>query len=179
MNRELYRNNCHATVPLRDVEESLLPAAPATEILSGRIGLRAAYARPPDCVDCLTRLTSAYGRLTVYSVEASPMSNWSRIYESPSYKRMVAQKTRAVTAMMVFFIAYYFALPVLVAYWPDVMARQVWGYVNWAYLFAFSQFLMAWGVAYVYMRYASRFDSMAASILSEADGRPVPGGEGE
>ena len=107
------------------------------------------------------------------------MSNWSRIYESPAYRRMIARKTRAVTAMTVFFIAYYFALPILVAYWPDLMARQVWGHVNWAYSFAFSQFLMAWGVAYVYMRYAHRFDEMAASILSEADGPPAPRRAGE
>jgi uncharacterized membrane protein (DUF485 family) len=92
---------------------------------------------------------------------------------------MVALKTRAITAMTVFFVAYYFALPVLVGYWPDLMARQVWGYVNWAYLFAFSQFLMAWGVAYVYMRYANRFDGMAARILAEADGGAAPGRAGE
>ena len=92
---------------------------------------------------------------------------------------MIAQKTRAVTALTVFFIAYYFALPVLVAYWPDLMARRVWGHVNWAYLFAFSQFLMAWGVAYVYMRYASRFDAMAASILSEIDSEAIPESAGE
>lgn len=102
------------------------------------------------------------------------MSNWSRIYESSPYRRMIAQKTRAVTALTVFFIAYYFALPVLVAYWPELMARRVWGYVNWAYLFAFSQFLMAWGVAYIYMRYASRFDAMAASILADADSEASP-----
>ena len=97
------------------------------------------------------------------------MNTWSRIYESPAYRRMIALKTRAITAMTIFFVAYYFALPILVAYFPDLMAQQVWGYVNWAYLFAFSQFLMAWGVAYLYMRYANRFDGMAASILSEAD----------
>ena len=107
------------------------------------------------------------------------MSTWSRIYESPSYRRMIALKTRAVTAMTIFFIAYYFALPVLVAYFPDLMARQVWGYVNWAYLFAFSQFLMAWGIAYLYMRYASRFDQMAAGILSEADGGSAQDRAGE
>lgn len=96
------------------------------------------------------------------------MSHWSRIYTSPSYRRMISQKTRVISAMTVFFLAYYFALPLLVAYWPELMARRVWGYVNWAYLFAFSQFLMAWGVAFVYMRYAGRFDRMASRILADA-----------
>ena len=96
------------------------------------------------------------------------MTDWDRIHNLPSYKKMIAHKTRAVVAMAVFFLAYYFALPVLVGYWPDLMARKVWGYVNWAYLFAFSQFLMTWAVAYVYMRYAGRFDHMSEQILAEA-----------
>ena len=75
-------------------------------------------------------------------------------------------------------MVYYFALPVLVAYWPDMMARQAWGSVSWAYLFAFSQFLMAWGVAFIYMRYASRFDTMAADILAESGPDSDPRAEG-
>ena len=100
------------------------------------------------------------------------MSQWDRIYESASYRRMIAHKTRVICVLTVFFVGYYFALPVLVAYWPALMETRVWGHVNWAYLFAFSQFLMAWAVAYVYMRYASRFDRMASRILAEADRPP-------
>ena len=40
MNRELYRYNFNATVPLRDVEESLLLAVLATESLHGRALVR-------------------------------------------------------------------------------------------------------------------------------------------
>ena len=32
-----------------------------------------------------------------------------------------------------FFVIFYFALPVLVGYWPELMERKVWGAVNWAY----------------------------------------------
>lgn len=95
------------------------------------------------------------------------MHPWKRIYGTSAYRAMVARKGRIVCVMTVFFVAYYFALPILVAYWPEAMRRRVWGHVNWAYLFAFSQFLMAWAVAYVYMRYASRFDAMSRRILAE------------
>lgn len=95
------------------------------------------------------------------------MNAWDRIYKSARYRRMVGQKTRAVVAMTVFFVVYYFALPFLVGYWPDLMARRVWGQVNWAYLFAFSQFLMSWAIAFLYMRYAGRFDRVTAGILAE------------
>ena len=62
------------------------------------------------------------------------MSHWDRIYSSRAYRQMIRQKTIAIVAMTVFFIVYYFALPVLVGYRPDLMARTVWGKVNWAYL---------------------------------------------
>jgi uncharacterized membrane protein (DUF485 family) len=95
------------------------------------------------------------------------MNQWDRIHNSPDYRRMIAQKERFVLAATAFFVVYYFALPVLVGYWPGLMERQVWGAVNWAYLFAFSQFLMAWALAYLYMRVAKRFDQMSAKILTQ------------
>ena len=51
----------------------------------------------------------------------------------------------------VFFVVYYFALPVLVGYAPEFMSRKVLGAVNWAYLFALSQFFMAWIIAWAYV----------------------------
>ena len=106
------------------------------------------------------------------------MTTWDRIHGLPSYRQLIAEKTCAVVAMTVFFLAYYFALPILVGYWPELMARKVWGYVNWAYVFAFSQFLMTWAVAYAYMRFAGRYDRMAERILAEAAAGPsTAGGE--
>ena len=96
------------------------------------------------------------------------MNQWDLIYESPDYRRMISQKTRAVVVMTVFFVVYYFALPVLVGYWPGLMSRRLWGNVTLAYAYAFSQFLMAWAIAYLYMRYAGRFDQTTARILLDA-----------
>ncbi len=105
------------------------------------------------------------------------MDDWQQIYDSDAYRRMVARKVRSICALTAFFLVYYFALPVLVGYWPDLMSRPLLGKANSAYLFAFSQFLMAWGVAFVYMRFAGRFDTEAASILAQADSRVSGRGE--
>lgn len=80
---------------------------------------------------------------------------------------MITQKTRFITIATTFFVVFYFALPVLVGYWPELMERKVWGAINWAYLFAFSQFLMAWALAYLYLRIAKRFDQMSERILTQ------------
>ena len=56
---------------------------------------------------------------------------------------------------MIFFIVYYFALPVLVGYARPLMEKRVLGPVNLAYLFALSQFFMAWIIAALYVRAAN------------------------
>ena len=45
------------------------------------------------------------------------------------------------------------------------------GPVNVAYLFALSQFFMAWLIAFLYVRAANRFDRMAATVLANLERR--------
>jgi uncharacterized membrane protein (DUF485 family) len=79
---------------------------------------------------------------------------------------LVAAKLRFIVPATVFFVVYYFALPLLVGYAPKVMKTEVIGAVNLAYLFALSQFVMAWGLAAWYLRAAGRFDEMAKRIVA-------------
>ena len=66
----------------------------------------------------------------------------------------------------IFFIVYYFALPVLVGWFPELMKIKVFGPVNVAYLFALSQFFVAWAIAFTYMKKADKFDAMGRQILA-------------
>jgi uncharacterized membrane protein (DUF485 family) len=90
---------------------------------------------------------------------------WDRIADSEDFKDLMAAKARFIVPATVFFVAYYFALPVLVGYAPQLMRKQVFGVVNAAYLFALSQFFVAWLLAWLYMRAADRFDRYAKRIL--------------
>ena len=45
------------------------------------------------------------------------------------------------------------------------METRVSGAVNIAYLFALSQFFVAWIIAALYVRAAARFDKMAAELI--------------
>jgi uncharacterized membrane protein (DUF485 family) len=93
------------------------------------------------------------------------VTGWDRIAHTQGFRDLMAAKARFIIPATLFFLVYYFALPVLVGYAPDLMQRAVIGPLNIAYLFALSQFFMAWIVAALYMRAASRFDSMAARLL--------------
>jgi uncharacterized membrane protein (DUF485 family) len=95
---------------------------------------------------------------------------WQEIAASPAFKDLLRAKRAFIVPATVFFVVYYFSLPVLVGYAPDLMQRKVAGSVNIAYLFALSQFFVAWIIAALYVRAASRFDLMAKRIVDKAQG---------
>lgn len=98
--------------------------------------------------------------------ELNPTSDWDRIANSDEFKDLMAAKARFIVPATLFFVAYYFALPVLVGYAPKLMRTPVFGVVNLAYLFALSQFFVAWFIAWRYLRAADRFDEMGRDIIA-------------
>ena len=101
--------------------------------------------------------------------EDTDVVNWNRIAASEEFKGLVKAKLKFIVPATVFFIVYYFALPVLVGYAPDLMKRRVFGVVNVAYLFALSQFFVAWIIALLYVRAAARHDRVARNIVDRND----------
>ena len=87
----------------------------------------------------------------------------------PEFRELMAAKKRFIVPATIFFVVYYFALPILVGYAPELMATPVIGPVNIAYLFALSQFFVAWLIAWLYVRAADRFDRQAARVLKHLD----------
>jgi uncharacterized membrane protein (DUF485 family) len=100
--------------------------------------------------------------------EAS-QSTWDNIAESQEFRDLMATKKIFIVPAFIFFIVYYFALPVLVGYAPRFMSTKVIGQVNLAYLFALSQFFVAWIIAGLYVRAANDFDRLAKDILNRAE----------
>ena len=93
-------------------------------------------------------------------------ADWDAIAADAGFKKLLADKARFIIPATVFFVIYYFALPISVGWWPQLMERKVWGEVNLAYLFALSQFFMAWALAFFYVRAATKWDRAAAAVLA-------------
>lgn len=102
-------------------------------------------------------------------------SDWDHIAKNPEFEELLAAKARFIVPATVFFIVYYFALPISVGYYKEFMSTPVIGPVNLAYLFALSQFFMAWIIAGLYMRAASRFDKMAQRLIEHLNDSKKPG----
>lgn len=100
--------------------------------------------------------------------EDSDPVDWSLVTGMPEFRAMVRSKLRFIIPATLFFVIYYFALPVLVGYAPSFMSIRVIGVVNIAYLFALSQFFMAWVIAGLYLRAAARFDKLEHSVIEKA-----------
>ena|ERR1700757_311920 len=92
---------------------------------------------------------------------------WDSIAESKEFQDLMATKKVFIVPAFIFFVVYYFALPVLVGYAPQFMSTKVLGQVNLAYLFALSQFFVAWVVAALYVKAADDFDRLAKDILEK------------
>jgi uncharacterized membrane protein (DUF485 family) len=91
--------------------------------------------------------------------------DWAELERLPEFRQLVRAKRAFILPATLFFVTYYFALPALVGYWPEAMSTRVVGPLNIAYLFALSQFAMAWILMALYVRRARRFDAQAEAVL--------------
>lgn len=98
-------------------------------------------------------------------MQTSSSPDWAAIERTAEFRALVRAKRAFVIPASAFFVIYYFALPILVGYWPDLMSTRVIGRINLAYLFALSQFVMAWTLMAAYVRRARVFDRMVGELL--------------
>jgi uncharacterized membrane protein (DUF485 family) len=97
-------------------------------------------------------------------------NQWDRVAAMDEFKQLLKAKARFIVPATIFFIVYYFLLPFLVGYFPQRMDKRVWGAVNIAYLFALSQFFVAWLIAWLYVRVARKWDASGKQIMDRLKG---------
>ncbi len=94
--------------------------------------------------------------------------------KDPEMVELEHRHRRFVWPVTVFFLVYYLALPVLAGTAPDLMGTKLFGQFTFGYLFALSQFLMAFVVAWVYARWAaSRIDPLATDLREKLHRRQI------
>ena len=94
---------------------------------------------------------------------------WEGLERTDEFRRLVAARARFVLPATIFFLIYYFLLPLLNGLAPSLMRTDVIGHINIAYLFALSQFFVAWLLAFFYIRQANGvFDRLAAAVRDRA-----------
>jgi len=96
--------------------------------------------------------------------------DWLAAERSPEFKELVTKRRRFVLPCTVFFFAWYFGFIILAGYAPSFMGKEfLTDGLTVGYMFALSQFIMVWGLAYWYLRKSDReFDPLAAKAAQRA-----------
>jgi uncharacterized membrane protein (DUF485 family) len=105
--------------------------------------------------------SSATGRLSADEAVTATEA----VGQDPEMVELERRHRRFVWPATIFFLIYYMSLNILAGASPDLMGNKLFGEFTFGYLFALSQFLMAFIVAGVYARWAaSRIDPLATDL---------------
>jgi len=94
--------------------------------------------------------------------------NWSEVARNPKYLELKRKKRVFLFGWWGAASVYYFSLPLLSGYFPELFKIKLIGVINFGYLFILSQFVVAIFVAMYYTKVANRdFDRLTAELLKE------------
>jgi uncharacterized membrane protein (DUF485 family) len=108
--------------------------------------------------------------------------DWEAIERSPEFRQLVTRRRRFVLPATIFFLGWYFGFIALAGYAEGFMGRSLYQGFTVGYALALSQFVMTWGLGWLYLRKADReFDPLARRIVdrfagAEAVGEGPPAG---
>lgn len=92
--------------------------------------------------------------------------SYTEVWHSAKFKTLISRKKRFIIPSTVFFLLFYFALPIMTSY-SEVLNQPAIGPISWAWLFAFAQFVMTWALCILYSRVARKFDRLVDEIRQE------------
>ncbi len=98
-------------------------------------------------------------------------SEWDELANDPDFVALLRARRRFIVPSTIFFLLFYLALPLGVAFAPGLMNQRVIGALTLAYAFGLAQFLMAWVLLAVYMRKARKFDESAERLALRTQAR--------
>lgn len=95
------------------------------------------------------------------------MANQNQFYHSRNFKKILEQKKRLILPLTLFFFLYFLLLPILTSFFPELANLHIYGPITFAWLFAFSQFIMSWFICYVYYKKAKSIDLSVEKLEEE------------
>lgn len=100
--------------------------------------------------------------------------DYKKIVASAPFQELLAAKKKFTLSTTIFFLVFALLLPVL-AFYSDILTKPLFGAFSWAWLFAFAQFAMTWGICHLYIKKAAKFDEMAEKVLEAEEGGQANG----
>ena len=98
---------------------------------------------------------------------AEQHQEWVRIERTRAFKELIRSKKAFIIPATIFFMVFYFGLPILAAF-TTVLNFTVVGSITGAYAYAFAQFIMTWVLMHLYVSQANKWDQKVEQVLREA-----------
>jgi uncharacterized membrane protein (DUF485 family) len=92
---------------------------------------------------------------------------WIRVERTSAFQELVRSKKAFILPATIFFLIFYFTLPVLTAF-TTVLNAKAFGPISWAYVYAFAQFAMTWILSHLYLSRANKWDKLVDRARHEA-----------
>jgi len=90
------------------------------------------------------------------------------IAQLTSFKKFQSARKAFTIPITLLFFAFYLGLPILAGF-TKVLTHPVIGDISWAWIYAFAQFIMTWGLGLLYLAKAKTFDKMNDDVLADID----------
>jgi uncharacterized membrane protein (DUF485 family) len=101
--------------------------------------------------------------------EPHPQYDWEAAERSPEFQELVKRRRSFVVPATIFFLAWYLGFIVLAGTAEDFMGESIYQGFTVGYLLALTQFIMVWGLAWLYLRRSDRvFDGLAEKAADRA-----------
>lgn len=92
--------------------------------------------------------------------------DYTKVVQSQKFQELLKKKRNFILPLSIFFFVFYFTLPITTAY-STVLNQETFLHMNWAWVFAFAQFIMTWTLCTLYTKKARSFDAMAEEIKKD------------
>jgi uncharacterized membrane protein (DUF485 family) len=92
---------------------------------------------------------------------------WIRVERTSAFGELMRRKKAFIIPATIFFIVFYFGLPILAAF-TTVLNFTVVGAITGAYVYAFAQFAMTWILMHLYINQANKWDGIIDRARHEA-----------
>jgi len=99
-------------------------------------------------------------------LELENKTDFVKVADSSRFKTLIQARKKFIVPLTIFFLVFYFALPVLTSY-TTFLNTPALGDISWAWIFAFAQFIMTWVLCIVYVKKSVSFDKQSDLIIEE------------
>jgi uncharacterized membrane protein (DUF485 family) len=88
------------------------------------------------------------------------------LIQTQEFKELVKRKKAFILPTTLFFLVFYFTLPLLAAY-TKILHTEVIDSIAGAWVFAMLQFILVWVCGWIYVKKSEKYDKLAAEILEK------------